>query len=317
MSAFHELEQANARAAELTEQNAKLRKALDGRRRETRRARRKLEAARAVLRAIADRVDLMESEIADHQGYEYDVNDHDATYRAGFVMGGYAEHEQITHELRELLEKPATRQAQSEAPAEPGLPRLATPDQVRDALRGGPLVDGVRYPELTMDEALGFLADRVKPGPAVLAERVTVPRSLLADALPPLASGGFLDGYLAAKGAPIEPHHAHLNCRSCGHLVNQHYPWGGTANPSGCQHSGCICSLTPEQMLASAEPTPTAPTVPVRHGWTRHGYACCGWATIGDRPTTRHRCLGNPGCPECKTEADQIHAGLANGGGQQ
>ncbi len=230
-------ERAQDRRTELTEQNAKLRKALDGRRRETRRSRRKLEAARAVLRAIADRVDLMQSEIADHQAPDYDATDPEATYRAGFVMGGYAEHEQITHDLRELLDRPATRQAQSEAVAEPALARLATADQIRDALRGAPLVDGVVYPTLTMDEALGHLADRVLPEQQSCGRRTahgpheqcvglplpTVPRSLLDDALPPPSDApGRIAQYLLSGQAL---------CCKCDHPMT---PTGVCSNTGRC-----------------------------------------------------------------------------------
>ncbi len=45
-----------------------------------------------------------------------------------------------------------------------------------------------------------------------------------------------------------------------------------------------------------------------RHGWTSHGYACCGLAVIGERPNARARCMGNPRCPKCSDEADAIHA---------
>jgi hypothetical protein len=50
------------------------------------------------------------------------------------------------------------------------------------------------------------------------------------------------------------------------------------------------------------------------HGWTSHGYACCGKAKTGERPNARARCMGNPRCAKCKAEAERIHATLPTSG---
>lgn len=51
---------------------------------------------------------------------------------------------------------------------------------------------------------------------------------------------------------------------------------------------------------------------PPRHGWTAHGYACCGEARIGDDRSggARHRCMGvRGGCGDCIAHAARIHGG--------
>lgn len=256
MSTFHELEQRGAQVAELTEQNRQLKKALDGRRKRVRQLWRKLDQSEAALKIEQERRASAENLLAKDDGTAIldllqvelqHCSSSAAVFTADFTAG-------VRHALQLALSV-VNRNAPSPA-GSAELPRLATPDQIRDALRGGPLVDGVRYPVLSMDEALGFLADRVssaEAGPVKAAGLRIVPRELLDDDAPDI---------------------------------------------------GAVLRHAAER--------------PSRHGWTTHGYACCADATIGGRPTSRARCMGNPACPKCKTEADQIHAGFPlDGGGQQ
>jgi hypothetical protein len=74
----------------------------------------------------------------------------------------------------------------------------------------------------------------------------------------------------------------------------------------------CWCQDAAPQVAAVPGDGEQAATT--SHGWTSHGYACCGKAKTGERPNARARCMGNPRCAKCKAEAERIHATLPTSG---
>jgi hypothetical protein len=55
-----------------------------------------------------------------------------------------------------------------------------------------------------------------------------------------------------------------------------------------------------------------APVLPPAHGHTMHGYQCCDAAPgVPAAVRGRARCLGPPGCPACKAQADALHHPVA------
>lgn len=91
------------------------------------------------------------------------------------------------------------------------------------------------------------------------------------------------------------------------------HDWSG--QPVTETHPDASCPQHGEATGAGNGEQDTATT----HGWTSHGYACCGKAKVGERPNERARCRGTHGCTTCQDQAAQIHAsvqGAADGEAQ-